>query len=303
VGTSRVVATAAFAGALVASGLVLAHGSDGESPAAALRQATSAVTTTSAPSLTTSPSPTRAFAAPAGRAARQQPVPRATAPSAPRRAVPPSVPAPPVTRAVPASPAAPGYSFLFPVTPVGPVRWNPCLPIHYVTNLAAAPLVRVDLLAAMAQLTAVTGIRFVFDGDTSERPSIARPIARNGAWAPVLIAVSDSDLLVSGDSGEGRALWWRTSSGLMELESGEVVLRPGSVPTRLLGFTDSNAAGPMLLHELGHVLGLGHTSAIGSIMNHDGASRGTRLSPGDLAGLRRLGSAAGCLADLSPPTG
>jgi hypothetical protein len=50
----------------------------------------------------------------------------------------------------------------------------------------------------------------------------------------------------------------------------------------------------VLLHELGHVMGLGHVPAIGELMQAAGGGV-TDLGPGDLEGLRRLGSAQGCL--------
>ena len=45
----------------------------------------------------------------------------------------------------------------------------------------------------------------------------------------------------------------------------------------------------MLLHELGHVLGLDHVDNADELMNDDNLGL-TAYGPGDLAGLRQLGN-------------
>jgi hypothetical protein len=81
-----------------------------------------------------------------------------------------------------------------------------------------------------------------------------------------------------------------------------VVIDAGQrIPT---GFGSRFSLGPVLMHELGHVMGLGHVGAADELMwspRVPGHSRTPDLSqtdwgPGDLAGLRALGRAAGCLA-------
>jgi hypothetical protein len=51
----------------------------------------------------------------------------------------------------------------------------------------------------------------------------------------------------------------------------------------------------LLLHELGHAMGLGHVAAKSEVM-HEGLGPWSRpyYGPGDLAGLARLGAARGC---------
>ena len=57
-----------------------------------------------------------------------------------------------------------------------------------------------------------------------------------------------------------------------------------------------------MLHELAHVLGLGHIKAQGELMEPSGGGV-TDLGPGDLQGLQELGSSAGCLATPPVPSG
>ena len=64
------------------------------------------------------------------------------------------------------------------------------------------------------------------------------------------------------------------------------------------GFGSQGAQGPVVLHELAHVMGLGHYKAIGELMEPSGGGM-TDFGPGDLQGLRELGSSAGCLT--TPP--
>jgi hypothetical protein len=70
-------------------------------------------------------------------------------------------------------------------------------------------------------------------------------------------------------------------------------------------FFDANTSVPvsratLMLHELGHLAGLGHANS-SAVMRPDlGPAGPTRYGPGDLTGLRALGR-GGCLA--VPPAG
>jgi hypothetical protein len=55
--------------------------------------------------------------------------------------------------------------------------------------------------------------------------------------------------------------------------------------------------GPVLLHELGHAVGLGHVTDSSQLMNASASSSGpTTYGAGDLTGLWQLGAAGGCTA-------
>ena len=51
----------------------------------------------------------------------------------------------------------------------------------------------------------------------------------------------------------------------------------------------------VVVHEIGHVLGLGHARSRTQVMNSTSSSRNVRWGAGDLAGIRRLGPSRGCL--------
>ena len=64
--------------------------------------------------------------------------------------------------------------------------------------------------------------------------------------------------------------------------------------------------GRIILHELAHVIGLGHTRDKGAIMYPESAeqtSRPAEYREPDLAGLRYLGRQAGCLTTPPIPAG
>jgi hypothetical protein len=201
------------------------------------------------------------------------------------------------------------YSFLASNPDGSPVRWNPCQPIHYVTNMAMAPATAAgDLAGALARVSAATGISFVNDGATNEVPTVGRPSqqARYGSgWAPVLIAWStagQSNLLPGGGVlGEGGATWTSAPGSPSVYVTGVVDVDAQASAVLTPGFGGGLTTGDMLLHEIGHVLGLGHTADRAQVMYPDILSRSTSAyGPGDLSGFARLGASAGCIGTPAP---
>ncbi len=204
--------------------------------------------------------------------------------------------------------SAPGgegqFAFLSRTAAGDPVRWNPCEPIHYVVNAALAPSGSLeDVHEAFGRVSSATGIAFVFDGLSDEVPSVYRkafqPSRYGDRWAPVLVGWVDpetSDIpfeLEDGAvaSGVASPLYPTTSTDLYV--SGWVAMNQED--PNLPGFAHPWEQGPVLLHELGHVMGLGHVESSGEIMNERGGGA-VDLGTGDEEGLRRLGSQGGCLA-------
>ena len=192
-------------------------------------------------------------------------------------------------------------------------RWNPCQrDITFMINLAALPVARragavKDVGAAIAKVAAATGIRFRFAGYTSYQPTgtkWANSTTTGGEPAEIVVTWVDarhpSTLLgtngeVAGTGGFAvRAM--KDAKGWVGYSGRGFVVLSAKVDASLRpGFGAGVTRGELLLHEMGHVMGLGHSSLTSQIMypvlqNHPVTTYGTY----DLAGLRKVGRAAGC---------
>lgn len=183
-----------------------------------------------------------------------------------------------------------------------PVRWNPCEPVRYVVNASEAPYPTAvdDVRTALRRVTDASGIAFEFAGETDEAPDPEREpvLARYGGdrWAPVLVAWTDP--------GRVPELGGTVVGSAQTIPAGrEAVYVSGAIyldATERLrsGFGTGGSWGTVLLHEAGHLAGLGHVGSETEVM-HPGGERNqlastVRFGPGDEAGLGALGLAAGC---------
>jgi Matrixin len=187
-----------------------------------------------------------------------------------------------------------------------PVRWDPCQTITYAVNTGgAAPPVLPDLREALRRVTRATGIGFRPVGVTGE--SFLRAYDRmryDGVGRSELIVIwVDHDRYVSilrrvGDPRSSIA-FAKTMAGIYgdqdQYFGGIIVIDEDATATR--GFGYRYAHGSVLLHELGHIIGLDHVKDPDQLM-YSGRhpNFGVRdFGDGDLEGLRRLGREAGCL--------
>jgi hypothetical protein len=185
---------------------------------------------------------------------------------------------------------------------VSPVTWDRCTPIHYVMRPdGAPPQAAAEVRAALDMVARATGLVFVYDGVTDEAPTQDRPSYQperyGDRWAPVLLAWStatETPRLAGTVLGLGGPQLWDPGSGARYV-TGMVVFDIDDV-RRLGGFDRGTHVRPILLHELGHLVGLAHVADRGQVMWHEDEMPYAAYMAGDLRGLERLGSGP-CHAD------
>jgi hypothetical protein len=181
------------------------------------------------------------------------------------------------------------------------VRWNPCEPIKWKFRTAGAPTGSGTVVkAAVARIALATGIRFVYDGTTTATPTSRWLPQSSTSIRPLLIGWTDgahSDLLAGRPAsvlGVTRTAYFATSRDGVALAAtkGAVIALDR---TNRLPLTGAVSWKTTLLHELGHAMGLDHVGNSRQLMYPVLQRTLYGLQSGDLAGLYRLGRAAGCI--------
>jgi hypothetical protein len=191
------------------------------------------------------------------------------------------------------------YSFLAhqPGRASDPVTYHPCRTIHLVVNDALAPRGSDGLLPeAAATVAAATGLRLVVDGRTDEQPGRDRalrdPRRYGRGWSPVLVAWTTPEQVpglagrVAGLGGSSRVV--DDLSGRSTYVTGTVSLDAPALAATLARPGGAALVRAVVLHELGHVVGLAHVDDARELMYRDNVGQ-TSFGSGDLAGLAALG--------------
>lgn len=187
---------------------------------------------------------------------------------------------------VPKSQRGRGYVFMKVHDGGSPVTFSPCRSWAVVVNLAGSPARAFDeVVAAVRTVRRATGLDLRVTGTTAERVTFDRdayqPDRYGDRWAPILVGWRNGR--GSDHAGEGGPVTATSLGGGAHYVSGVVAIdRDG-------GFNaDPGALRAILLHELGHVVGLAHVDQPDQIM-YPLQDQQRELGAGDLAGLAALG--------------
>ena len=198
-------------------------------------------------------------------------------------------------------------------------RWNPCqTSVKYRVNLAQSASTSygryralVDVKAAIARLSYATGIRYQYLGTTKAIPTGVSWWRNTGdaelvvAWVNQNYSSTRSSLLLQDSRGwlAGTAGWqsWRwgayngTPAGTA-IVRGYVVLNAAQRSAFAPGFGSGRTRGELLIHELGHTVGLNHVATTSQIMYPYMIKRASAsYQSGDRSGLAKVGRSAGCI--------
>lgn len=177
------------------------------------------------------------------------------------------------------APPDPEYAFLEtqPGDPGSPVTWEPCLPIVYQVHTSGAPGTAQEALAfldeAFDHVAGITGLEFRYE------PSLGRPFDVSISWA----SADQVDALAGKVAGVTRG-GIKTAAGRRWFATGQIVL-DAEVFDRT-GLDEEARA--ILLHELGHLVGLDHVDSRAELMYRT-TTRRLDYGRGDREGLARLG--------------
>jgi hypothetical protein len=208
-------------------------------------------------------------------------------------------------RPLPPPPEGGPHAFVsFQTDGVTPVGYDSCRLLHYVVRPDGAPAGGEAIVhAAVARLSEVTGLQFVHDGPTDEAPSrereIFQPDRYGNRWAPILIAweTEEQNPALAGDIvGEGGSVAVSLGDGPRIYLTGTVSLDAPRLAD-LLDRGEEAAVRSIVLHELGHLAGLGHVEDNSQLMYPETRREVTDFAAGDLTGLARLGTGP-CVPEL-----
>jgi hypothetical protein len=168
-----------------------------------------------------------------------------------------------------------------------PTRWDPCRPITWKLAGRVTPAKRREAVAAMRQVRRATGLAIRYAGMASAEETRSVPtgtivvqfLAKREPQ-PGAAGVANVAFVGPYQNGQNRIVW-------AHVKIGEAA-RDGH-----RGYMN------VLLHELGHAVGLDHSGHDHSVMWWMQGPV-TRFSRGDLAGLRKVGAKRGCLAEPAP---
>lgn len=199
------------------------------------------------------------------------------------------------TRVAPGNPKA--YQFVAKVNGV-PVHWNRCRVIDYRLSTSKAPAHALQQLKhAIRLMHKGSGLKFkylgrtkIIPGNTTKYPGKTRLVV---GWST---AKKSTVLASTGGyaAGVGSATWMSTG----EIVQGSVVLNRAVKLAPGFGagpkYGEQGTIGQLLMHELGHAVGLAHVKDDRQIMYPELTRKVAQWGAGDLNGLAQIGRKRSC---------
>lgn len=183
-----------------------------------------------------------------------------------------------------------------------PVTYDPCRRIAVVVNPRTAPTAGKRLVTeALEEIGMQAGLEFHYESVVDENPVHPRrafqPERYGPRWAPILIAWSDpmeTPRLADRTAGLGGSIALPVSDGESVYVTGTVTLDGPQLAEMLARDGGYDSVRAVLLHELGHVIGLSHVDDATQLMHHEGSADVTGFGGGDLSGIAAIRATARC---------
>ncbi len=188
-------------------------------------------------------------------------------------------------------PSVGSHKFMYTFPDGSYARWNPCRPITYALNLTGAPsFARREVDAAITKVEAATGLDFQYVGDTTAGLDGRPP---TGVDTVIAFGTPSQNAALTGAAGLGGGAYSPAWNGAdPRVVNGFVLVNRTITFSEGLG---GNGLQGLLLHELGHMIGLDHVGDYGEVMYPVMHPVPNGYGPGDRQGLWALGAAQGCL--------
>lgn len=190
------------------------------------------------------------------------------------------------------------------------LRWNPCQVITVRANVAAVPLRRrtavlAEIRTALTRLSSATGLRFSYKGTTRTVPRTSTVARQDTELVIAVTTPKGTDFAIgNGVLGYGGYRYWEwtttSSTGTLRggaaIARGWVVLDSAGLMGVAPGFGTGATRGNVVLHELGHAVGLDHVQDRDQLLYPTLTPRAPNgYAAGDRTGLQKVGRSAGCL--------
>ncbi|HEX7133396.1 MAG TPA: hypothetical protein VF228_12525 [Iamia sp.] len=199
------------------------------------------------------------------------------------------------------------HEWFYEETDGDPVAWDPCDAIHYVVNDELAPEGAMEIMDdAIALVEQATGLVFVDDGPTDEMAPVgvdgeradSDPARYGDGWSPVLISWTDAMAHpeLDGAAGLANPTWREAASGERVYITGYIEMA-GDYAADLIAQGGRDDVLGIMMHELGHLVGLAHVTPSDQVMTDDPNSTPSVWGTGDLVGLATVGRGE-CEPDL-----